>query len=300
MKDGKLLTLQDQFDKTSRQLESAQQSVKRLESQAGDNVVQTPRRASVTPHKRESSINIGTSAADTEQRIAELETKLAEKEQETKDLEVKLFEASFVNTAATKNVFDEDAPLPASKQPRTASRNLFDDQPLPTVQRQDVNQSSHNIASRHKGSSISFSYNNTPPDQRKPGKYPSTDVFKTPSHCHNDQIQNTPATARHDSSSVSQSSSSSQLVKDPLLQDADVGKLELTIKNKEAEISRLRVELAAAQSKLEQVQSEVKKNSDEMMKRESQVGKLQLEVDNNKNKVCLNIFKDKKKLKFNF
>ena len=81
-----MITLQDQLDKASKQLESAQQAVKRLETAGA--VSQTPgRRASVTPHKRdrESSITIGTSGdLASQQRIAELECKLAEREQETR------------------------------------------------------------------------------------------------------------------------------------------------------------------------------------------------------------------------
>ena len=147
VKESKVLTLQDQLDKASRQLESAQQTVKRLE------VSQTPgRRASVTPHKRdrESSITIGTSAdLDPQQRIAELEAKLAEREQETRDLEVKLFEASFTSQSAKLNAFDEDAPLPTTH--KTAARTLFDDEPLPASRKPESrNEAFSNNMNKHK------------------------------------------------------------------------------------------------------------------------------------------------------
>lgn len=147
VKESKVLTLQDQLDKASRQLESAQQTVKRLE------VSQTPgRRASVTPHKRdrESSITIGTSAdLDPQQRIAELECKLAEREQETRDLEVKLFEASFTSQSAKFNAFDEDAPLPTTH--KTAARTLFDDEPLPASRKPESrNEAFSNNMNKHK------------------------------------------------------------------------------------------------------------------------------------------------------
>ena len=80
-------------------------------------------------------------------RIAELENRLAEKEKETKDLEVKLFEASFVKSSTRSGSFgsfDEEAPLPA--KPKTASRSLFDEEPLPTSRIPVPN----NIANRHK------------------------------------------------------------------------------------------------------------------------------------------------------
>lgn len=147
-----MITLQDQLDKASKQLESAQQAVKRLETAGA--VSQTPgRRASVTPHKRdrESSITIGTSAdlASQQQRIAELECKLAEREQETRDLEVKLFEASFTSQSAKFNAFDEDAPLPATQ--KTAARTLFDDEPLPTSRKPESrNEAFSNNMNKHK------------------------------------------------------------------------------------------------------------------------------------------------------
>ena len=164
------MSLENQLEKTNKQLETSQQTVRRLESSGSSSgaVCQTPtRRASITPHKRDrdSSITIGTSAdIDPQERIAELESKLAEKEQETKDLEVKLFEASFTNSAASKNIFDEDAPLPARQKSafsfdeeaplparqKTASRSLFDEEPMLRPHETRTDNSSQNIASRHK------------------------------------------------------------------------------------------------------------------------------------------------------
>ena len=149
-KEHKLTSLQDQLGKANNQLETANQSVKRLEN--SQHVSQTPtRRASVTPHKRErdSSITIGTSAdINLYEKIAMLEAKLADKDQETKDLEVKLFEASFLQSASktSTNTFDEDAPLPSAK--KKPARNLFDDEPLPTARTVEIN--SQNIANKHK------------------------------------------------------------------------------------------------------------------------------------------------------
>ena len=145
-----MTSLQDQLGKANNQLETANQSVKRLEN--NQHVGQTPtRRASVTPHKRErdSSITIGTSAdINPYDKIAMLEARLAEKEQETKDLEVKLFESSFLQSAtkSSSNAFDEDAPLPSAK--KKPARNLFDDEPLPTARTAEI--SSQNIANRNK------------------------------------------------------------------------------------------------------------------------------------------------------
>ena len=152
-KEHKLTSLQDQLGKANNQLETANQSVKRLEN--SQHVSQTPtRRASVTPHKRErdSSITIGTSAdINLYEKIAMLEAKLADKDQESKDLEVKLFEASFLQSASktsltSTNTFDEDAPLPSAK--KKPARNLFDDEPLPTARTAEI--SSQNIANKHK------------------------------------------------------------------------------------------------------------------------------------------------------
>lgn len=286
-----MLTLQDQLEKTSRQLETSQQTVKRLETcqDGGGSVAATPtttRRCSMTPHKRESSITIGTSAADTDNdnllaKVKELEAKLAEKEQETKDLEVKLFEASFVSQTDSKHndFFNEDAPLPANKAKAPASRNLFDDQPLPTASKRQPEPSQSSIANRHKGSSISFSYNNTPPDQRKPGKYPSADVFKTPSHSLTDHVVNTPLQPPLHNLARDQSDHSSRE------NDSQSAVLEQTLKTKDTELARLRIDLASAQSKLEQIQTELKKKNDEVGRKESQVGKLQLDIDNQISKV---------------
>ena len=67
----------------------------------------------------------------------------------------------------------------------------------------------------------------------------------------------------------------------------NIAKLEMTLKSKDTEVGKLRVELATAKSQLEQSQMELKKKNDEASKREGQVGKLQLEVDNKTNKVFI-------------
>ena len=126
---------------------------------------QTPgrRQSAVSLHKSASEVSlspdwlpghsllmlIGCQGAGTEHRIADLERRLSQKEQEAKDLEVKLFEASFTS-GTRKTSFDEDAPIVAKK--KTSSRNLFDDEPLPTARKQEsrCDLSSQNIANRHK------------------------------------------------------------------------------------------------------------------------------------------------------
>ena len=164
-KEAKLNSIQDHLEKTTKQLENASVTVKRLETDRERNVcpptpgggasVQQPRRSSVTPLKRE-SIKIGTSAdIDPLERIAELEKRLSEREQVTKDLEVKLFEASFTSTT---NNFDEEAPLPGRQ--KAAARSLFDEEPLPTrkntvhednaFMETKTDNRTNNIASRHK------------------------------------------------------------------------------------------------------------------------------------------------------
>ena len=171
-KETKLNAVQDHLEKTTKQLENASVTVKRLETDRERNVCpptpggtaasQSSRRSSVTPLKRE-SIKIGTSAdIDPLERIAELEKKLSDREQETKDLEVKLFEASFTSTSST---FDEEAPLPGRQ--RTASRSLFDEEPLPArknnmyedngfMDTKTDNIRTKNIASKHKVRRVSL------------------------------------------------------------------------------------------------------------------------------------------------
>merc|ERR1719491_104878 len=118
-KDAKLGSTVAQLEKATRQLEQANAQVKRLETNQSSTSVQSTRRASVTPNKRE-SIRIGTSLeVDPQERIAELERQLVEREQETKDLEVKLFESSLAGSSLS--TFD-DEPLAAQ---RNTNRSLF-------------------------------------------------------------------------------------------------------------------------------------------------------------------------------
>ena len=257
--------------------------------------------------------------AGTEQKIADLERRLSEKEQEAKDLEVKLFEASFTS-GTRKTSFDEDAPIVAKK--KTSSRNLFDDEPLPTARKQEsrCDLSSQNIANRHKvvlsfrlslelkvfillqGSSISFSYNNTPPDQRKPGKYPSNDVFKTPSHSHTELIQAgiktpistgnsdqrtldapTPKTADndgpHDASVLLEYKKKAESA------SATLNRLEMSINEKESEICKLRVDLATSKSSIELLQGDLKKREVDLTRKEEQINKMEIEVESKSSKV---------------
>merc|ERR1711936_759059 len=227
-----------------------------------------------------------------------LEKKLVEREQETKDLEVKLFEASFTSTSRT---FDEETPIPGRQ--RTASRSLFDEEPLPTrknsvfedngfMDTKTENSRTNNIASRHKGSSISFGYNTTPPDQRKVSKVSNTsDVFKTPSAKNSEyaaraqhQGQSSMINSRIDQSrndDVGQKTKNNPTnIGDLLNNDSKIQEykkqldeakhtlcqLESSLKSKEKEISGLRIDLASTQSQLEQFRNDVKKRDQEQSK----------------------------------
>ena len=160
-------------------------------------------------------------------RIADLEKQLAEREQETKDLEVKLFESSLDRKGPS---FD-DEPLPAQK----TNRALFNEDvvlstpscpPMATPSRgEDTSRKA--IADRYKGSSIAFDYAPSPPDLRK-----RADSFKTP------QIQRRatlPVFAQQDEDT------------------GDTKRLEEVIKQRENDLSSLRLELASAQSEVEQL-----------------------------------------------
>ena len=157
-------------------------------------------------------------------RIAELEKQLIEREQETKDLEVKLFESSM---GRSKIPSFDDEPLPAQK----INRTLFNEDaascpPMATPNRGE-DTSRRAIADRYKGSSIAFDYAPSPPDQRK-----RVDSFKTP------QIQRrstVPAFGQQDED------------------QCDTKRLEEVIKQRETDISGLRLELASAQSEVEQL-----------------------------------------------
>ena len=67
----------------------------------------------------------------------------------------------------------------------------------------------------------------------------------------------------------------------------NVAKLEMTLKSKETEVGKLRVDLAATKSQLEQSQIDLKKKNEEASRTEGQVAKLQLEIDNKTNKVII-------------
>ena len=124
-------------------------------------------------HKTSSS----SSEVDQAGRIAELERRLAEREEEARDLQTKLFESSLAGRGKLRlcfwvltnflfagcGGFSDSPPLPArqqQQQQQSAARQLFEEEaPLPG-RRED-------IASRHKGSSISFGWGGSPPDQRR-------------------------------------------------------------------------------------------------------------------------------------
>ena len=161
-------------------------------------------------------------------RIADLEKQLAEREQETKDLEVKLFESSM---GRSKGPSFDDEPLPTQK----TNRALFNEDavlstpscpPMATPSRgEDTSRKA--IADRYKGSSIAFDYAPSPPDLRK-----RADSFKTP------QIQRRatmPVFAQQDEDT------------------GDTKRLEEVIKQRENDLSTLRLELASAQSEVEQL-----------------------------------------------
>ena len=162
-------------------------------------------------------------------RIADLEKQLAEREQETKDLEVKLFESSL---GRSKGPSFDDEPLPTQKK---TNRALFNEDavlstpscpPMATPSRgEDTSRKA--IADRYKGSSIAFDYAPSPPDLRK-----RADSFKTP------QIQRRatmPVFAQQDEDT------------------GDTKRLEEVIKQRENDLSALRLELASAQSEVEQL-----------------------------------------------
>ena len=199
-------------------------------------------------------------------RIAELEKQLIEREQETKDLEVKLFESSM---GRSKLPSFDDEPLPAQK----INRTLFNEDaascpPMATPNRGE-DTSRRAIADRYKGSSIAFDYAPSPPDQRK-----RVDSFKTP------QIQRrstVPAFGQQDED------------------QCDTKRLEEVIKQRETDISGLRLELASAQSEVEQLRkgsssvrqggeqaklaSELEKERGRVLELESRLVKVQQEAE---------------------
>ena len=64
-----------------------------------------------------------------------------------------------------------------------------------------------------------------------------------------------------------------------------VAKLEMSLKSKDAEINKMRVDLATTQSQLEQSQVELKKKTEEVVKKSNEIGKIQVDIDNHKSKV---------------
>ena len=68
-----------------------------------------------------------------------------------------------------------------------------------------------------------------------------------------------------------------------------VSALEATLSSRQSEIGKIRVELASCQSALEQAQAELKAKITEGSRRENEQGKLELELQNKTNKVCLSL-----------
>ena len=189
-------------------------------------------------------------------RIADLEKQLAEREQETKDLEVKLFESSL----GRKGPSFDDEPLPTQK----TNRALFNEDavlstpscpPMATPSRgEDTSRKA--IADRYKGSSIAFDYAPSPPDLRK-----RADSFKTP------QIQRRatmPVFAQQDEDT------------------GDTKRLEEVIKQRENDLSNLRLELASAQSEVEQLR---KGDTGSSARQGGEHAKLAVELEKEKVKV---------------
>ena len=190
-------------------------------------------------------------------RIADLEKQLAEREQETKDLEVKLFESSL---GRSKGPSFDDEPLPTQK----TNRALFNEDavlstpscpPMATPSRgEDTSRKA--IADRYKGSSIAFDYAPSPPDLRK-----RADSFKTP------QIQRRatmPVFAQQDEDT------------------GDTKRLEEVIKQRENDLSNLRLELASAQSEVEQLR---KGDTGSSARQGGEHAKLAVELEKEKVKV---------------
>ena len=68
-----------------------------------------------------------------------------------------------------------------------------------------------------------------------------------------------------------------------------VAALEATLTSREAEIGKIRLDLASCQSALEQAQGELKVKITEGSRRENEQEKLQLDLQNKTNKVCFSL-----------
>merc|ERR1712228_257820 len=162
----------------------------------------------------------------------------------------------------------------------------------------------NNIASRHKGSSISFGYNTTPPDQRKMNKISSTsDVFKTPSAkisefsatefsqnqcmtpCYKNTAQNDDCVSKSNRNKepICTPSKDDKQIKDYKKQLAEaqqtLEQLKSKLKSKESEVQELRLDLGTARSQLEQLKVDLKKKDNEQNKTDNTSAKIQLELE---------------------
>ena len=71
-----------------------------------------------------------------------------------------------------------------------------------------------------------------------------------------------------------------------------VSTLEATLSSRETEINKLKLDLASCQSALEKAQNELKVKTNEGSRRENEQGKLELDLQNKANKVCLQFYKN--------
>ena len=212
--------------------------------------------------------------------------------------------------------FSDSPPLPAcQQQQQSAARQLFEEEaPLPG-RRED-------IASRHKGSSISFGWGGSPPDQRRK----AAAGFKTPGAKPSEQ-QTVHSSARKPSAGLLVGlatyiiylecspkgltklsltklfcvSDQYNLLISPYLPDdagrggeaeqeiaetrAGLARLERVLQGKEGELSTARLDLAAAESELEQLRGESRKQEESAGRQLNNTARLQADLDTQTNMV---------------
>ena len=127
-------------------------------------------------------------------------------------------------------------------------------------------------------------------------------MFKTPSHSHNEYVQSatkTPiSTSNNDQRSLDVPTPKPADNDGPfdasLLQDykkkaetasAAVNRLEMSINEKESEISKLRVDLATSKSSLELLQGDLKKREVDLSRKDDVINKIETEIESKSNKV---------------
>ena len=132
------------------------------------------------------------------------------------------------------------------------------------------------------GSSISFGYASTPPDQKKTGKL-STNITTGQAEA---VSRPTGQTLQERELRRSSGSDVDQETKTLLESERKrVSMLETTLVTKETELGKVRLDLASSQSLLEQTQKDLKVSATECSRRESELAKVQLELQTNTNKV---------------